>query len=179
MPYRPSPRRLAPMLGLLALLLALQVDVARAGVGWCRADPVFEVGGRRGHVVVASLEELWDVANGPIKVVITVPKGVNTRLISTDRGFGHGYDSPVAFAGPRRGLPLDLTRPERAADPAAAQRGRGGDAGPCRGAARGGRSRAGTKVLIAHLVQTGSAGWTPAPLPSSHVAQALHAAAGG
>jgi hypothetical protein len=91
MSSNPSLRRLTPLLGLLAVLLALQVNSAGAGIGWCSRDPVFELGGRRGHVYVSSPQTMLDAASGPIQVVVTVPKGVEARLISTDEGFGYGY----------------------------------------------------------------------------------------
>ena len=97
MSSRPSVRRLTPLLGLLALLLALQVNPAGAGIGWCSRDPNFELGGRRGHVYVESQETMLQEANGPVEVEITVPSGVETRLISTDDGFGWNPAYKVTF----------------------------------------------------------------------------------
>ena len=85
---RLSLRHVAPLFGVLALLLALQAQSVGAGIGWCSRDPIFELGGRRGHVYVEAPETMLDVANGPVRVDITVPKGVPVELLDTDDGFG-------------------------------------------------------------------------------------------
>jgi hypothetical protein len=83
---------LSALLGLSALLFTLTVPGASATVGWCRSDPVVMIDGKVAHVWVSSTNAMRDAATGPIRVVITVPVGVSTRLLATDRGFGYGYE---------------------------------------------------------------------------------------
>ena len=88
--------RLLPALVLLALVLALQAQAAGAGRGWCRKDPIVEVGGKELRVYVASPNDILGTATGPTRVEVAVPSGVNARLVWADDGFGYGYE--VAFA---------------------------------------------------------------------------------
>ena len=84
------------LIAALATLL-LAPATAEGGIGWCSKDPIVEIGGKRVHVYVASLDEILTTVTGPTDVLITVPTGVRTELISTDEGFnGLGYD--VRFA---------------------------------------------------------------------------------
>jgi hypothetical protein len=50
-----------------------------------------EIAGQTVDIVLASYEEMLDLATGPARIIVTVPAGVRTRLVSTDQGFGHGY----------------------------------------------------------------------------------------
>lgn len=82
-------------LGLAAVALPA-VLLSPGGVGatrgWCKADPIVELGGQIADISLSSYEEMLDLATGPAKIVVTVPSGVSTRLVSTDAGFGgHGY----------------------------------------------------------------------------------------
>ena len=79
-------------MGLLALLLALTAPSADAIVGWCKGDPVVDIGGQRAHVWVSGVEGIQESVTGPTRVKISVPKGVDHELIMTDEGFGRGYD---------------------------------------------------------------------------------------
>ena len=89
----PATRRGSLLLGLLALLIAWTTTDVGAGIGWCRRDPIVDVGGKRAHVYVSSYEEILTAVTGATKVRIAVPDGVSTKLISTDEGFaGLGYD---------------------------------------------------------------------------------------
>ena len=81
-----------PMIVLLAVLFMLDARGAGAIVEWCRSDPVLDIGGERMHVYVSGPVELLQVVTGPTIVEITVPAGVPVALISTDAGFGLGWD---------------------------------------------------------------------------------------
>ena len=85
-----------PLVGLHAVLLLLDARSAGALVQWCRTDPVVEIGGERMHVYVSGPADLLGAVTGPTVVEITVPIGVPVSLVSTDSGFGLGWD--VRFA---------------------------------------------------------------------------------
>ena len=92
---RVSSRFLAPLLGLLGLLV-LTPD-AGARPTWCKRDPVVQIGGQTADVLVSSYEAMNGAATGPVAIVVTVPTGVAAVLRATDAGFGGwGYD--VRFA---------------------------------------------------------------------------------
>src|SRR5215213_311691 len=82
--------------GLLALMFLLHAAGAGAVIEWCRFDPVVDIGGEPMVVYLSGPVELLDVATGPTVVEIEVPPGVPVTLVSTDQGFGHGWD--VRFA---------------------------------------------------------------------------------
>ena len=77
----------------LAAVPALRVvEEAAAARGWCRLDPTFLVDGFVGNVYVSGeLDTTYDTT-GPIQMLFRVPAGCRVDLLSTDPGFGHGYD---------------------------------------------------------------------------------------
>ena len=85
-----------PLLALLAVLFLLHGQSAGAIIQWCAADPVVDIGGTTMKVYVSAPIEILDAVTGPTVVEITVPTGVPVTLISTDPGFGKGWD--VRFA---------------------------------------------------------------------------------
>ena len=85
-----------PLLGLLVVVFLHPSQGAGALIEWCRSDPVVEIGGRRMHVYVAGPGDLLEAVTGPTVVEVTVPVGVPVVLVSTDGGFGRGWD--VRFA---------------------------------------------------------------------------------
>jgi hypothetical protein len=65
---------------------------ARAGRGWCRVDPSFQVDDLIGNVFVAGeIDRKYDTT-GPIQLRFVVPQGTYVELLASDPGFGHGYD---------------------------------------------------------------------------------------
>ncbi len=83
------------LLGLAAVTLPAALRPAEIGAtrGWCQTDPIVEIAGQRVDIALFSYEEMLELATGPAEVIVTVPRGVPVRLVSTDRGFGgHGYD---------------------------------------------------------------------------------------
>ena len=88
--------RRTPLLGLLALLLALAPFDARATIAWCKTDPVVTIDEQVADIWVSSTSEAFTAATGPTQIVITVPVGASTTYVVADLGFGHGYD--VQFA---------------------------------------------------------------------------------
>jgi len=77
----------------LAAPAALRAEAARAIKGWCRKDPIVEIGDVTAHLVLSSFAEMDELATGASQLVITVPAGVPTRFVASDPGFGHfGYD---------------------------------------------------------------------------------------
>jgi hypothetical protein len=95
-------RRLCLVLGVLACLATLQAPFASAGIGWCRTDPHVRIAGKDAHIFVSSPKDVQTSATGPVAVVITVPEGVSTELISVDDGFGHGWDVRFRQSGDLR-----------------------------------------------------------------------------
>lgn len=95
-PLRLSRRSALPLLGAAALSVAGRARPAEAGVAWCKTDPVVRIGGRQAHVYVSSPRDVLSAATGPTDVVIAVPVGMSTELVSTDSGFGYGWT--VRFA---------------------------------------------------------------------------------
>lgn len=65
---------------------------AAAGRTWCRLDPTFLVDGFVGNVYVSGeLDTMYDTT-GPIQMLFRVPAGSYVELLSSDPGFGYGYD---------------------------------------------------------------------------------------
>lgn len=70
---------------------------AAAGRSWCRLDPSFLVDGLVGNVFVSGeLDRAYDTT-GPIQLNFTVPEGTYVELLSSDPGFGHGYDISYSY----------------------------------------------------------------------------------
>ncbi len=88
-------RRSVQIVGLLALLMAVSASSTGAAFYWCKTDPVVDIGGKRAHIYVYAAEGILTAVTASTEVIISVPKGVSTDLISTDNGFGLGWE--VAF----------------------------------------------------------------------------------
>lgn len=79
---------------------ALNRSPVGAAKGWCRVDPLIAIDGDPADIFAAApWEILWNVT-GPIEFVVTVPKGVDARLILKGIGFGKG--EKVSFTRSRR-----------------------------------------------------------------------------
>ena len=85
-----------PLVGLLAVLFLINAQSAGAIITWCKSDPIVEIDGKRMHVYVSGPTDLLAEVTGPTMVEIQVPTGVPVSLVSTDPGFGYGWD--VRFA---------------------------------------------------------------------------------
>lgn len=85
-----------PLVGLLAIVFLLQPQSAGAVLDWCKSDPVLDIGDKRAHVYVSGPNDLLGAVTGPTVVEITVPVGVPVHIVSTDEGFGYGWDVRVA-----------------------------------------------------------------------------------
>lgn len=72
--------------------IALRQQAAMAGISWCRLDPIVEIAGKRVHIYVWSYQDdMKTIITGPTEVTIAVPKGIPTKFIWADDGFGLGY----------------------------------------------------------------------------------------
>ncbi len=102
-----SRRRLLQGFGATALgfLPATRALEAMAGIGWCRADPVFSLDGKVGHIVLAAALEDWEDNTGPFEIVIAHPPQCATNLIAIDSGFGQGMSVTFAESSQLRKLP--------------------------------------------------------------------------
>lgn len=84
-------------LGLLAAgtYAVARPDAARAGRGWCRVDPIVQVGGQLLHLWVAlwarDMAEARRLANGPIAVDFVLPPLVPFARLDNSPGFGEGF----------------------------------------------------------------------------------------
>ena len=100
LPVYPAPFRrvLLTWLPLVqALVLVLGVQGAEARRGWCRVDPVVEIGGQTAHIWVASTVEMREAASGRVRVVVKVPAGVPAREVPEASGGGFGHGIKVTF----------------------------------------------------------------------------------
>lgn len=89
---RMSKRGLATTFGCLALLLALNLNWAAAGISWCRADPHVQIGHKSANIFVERGANGANSNNAPIQLAVIVPLGIGTAVLAQDSGFGHGYD---------------------------------------------------------------------------------------
>ena len=85
-----------PLLALLAVLFLLHAQSAGALIEWCARDPVVDIGGTTMKVYVSAPVDILETVTGPTVVEITVPTDVPITLISTDDGFGLGWDVRLA-----------------------------------------------------------------------------------
>jgi len=83
-----------------ALALAAAVRGAEARRAWCRTDPVVRIGGALADIFVSaplgSVAKALLTVTGPNQITVTVPSGVEARLVLADLGFGRG--NTVTFA---------------------------------------------------------------------------------
>ena len=87
----------APLVALALLLVAaVAAPGAAASRQWCRTDPVVTVGGVVADVFVSGPLDAPTKVTGPNLVRLTVPAGVDARLVASDLGFGRGVE--VSFA---------------------------------------------------------------------------------
>jgi hypothetical protein len=84
------------ILGVLALVLALQVSTASATITWCRADPGISLNGTVVQIWVAIPLEYQALVDGPIQVTVKTPESVSRQLLWTDAGF-NGYGESVTL----------------------------------------------------------------------------------
>lgn len=97
---RSRPGKAAAALILVAVALLVAAPGAGALRSWCRSDPVIRIDGDLADIFVAAPFRAPLRVTGPTEVVVTVPKGVDTRLVLRDPGFGRGVN--VAFEHSRR-----------------------------------------------------------------------------
>jgi hypothetical protein len=65
---------------------------AFAARGWCQADPLLRIGGQRAHVYITSQRSMLRSATDKILLNVTLPRGVEGKLIDILSDFGEGYD---------------------------------------------------------------------------------------
>lgn len=83
----------------LSLVPASSLHEADAFRGWCRTDPIFRIGSQKLHLWVAirwpSKREVYRQSRGPVKVVLSVPVGVEAVRLDRNPGFGDGFDVAI------------------------------------------------------------------------------------
>ena len=88
-----------------ALLIALTFLIvlsgsASASKGWCRSDPIVQIGDTTYQLEIWLSESRAELNNGPLEWVFYYPEGLSTSVIFTDNGFGYGENiSFVAVPG--------------------------------------------------------------------------------
>lgn len=92
--------RIGQLAAVMAFVLAmagmtLSAPTAEAGKGWCRVDPVFIIDGQVADVFIGSELSALLTTTGPIKITVTVPRGINVTHVLSDLGFGKGYKITV------------------------------------------------------------------------------------
>ena len=75
---------------LISPFLTLSAPATAAGTGWCRSDPVVMIGGHVADIFVSAPLHAPLVVTGPTHIIVTVPLEVDTFLIASGPGFGHG-----------------------------------------------------------------------------------------
>jgi hypothetical protein len=77
----------------LAAVPALRLTgEAAAGRSWCRADPVLRIGSQTAHVYITSSIAMLKSATDKIRLTVTLPRGVEGKLIDILADFDEGYD---------------------------------------------------------------------------------------
>jgi hypothetical protein len=64
---------------------------AAATRGWCRADPLLRIAGQEAHVYITSSRAMLSSATDKIVLNVTLPQGVEGKLIDILSDFGDGY----------------------------------------------------------------------------------------
>ena len=92
----PQPRRFGRrtfMMGGATLAATLAFGPNRATIaarGWCRSDPLVQIGATLVYVVCMAPPDIRRKVSGPTEIVIAVPTDVKAKLISHGAGFGQG-----------------------------------------------------------------------------------------
>lgn len=98
---------------LTGLGLTRQSDDALAARGWCQADPLLRIAGQQAHVYITSSRTMLRSATDKILLNVTLPRGVDGKLIDILSDFGEGYD--VEFYSSRDMQVVDEMVPVRLA----------------------------------------------------------------
>lgn len=77
-------------LGLAAAGAALVAHPAAAYRGWCRSDPLVRIGGDFADIFAHAPPRILLDVSGPTAYRVTVPVGVETKLVLKGPGFGRG-----------------------------------------------------------------------------------------
>ncbi len=98
-------RTLCSAIGIAASALMWPVRSVGAIRGWCKSDPLILINGVLADITYdAPLDALLKVT-GPTQVVVTVPHGVNAKLVLAGPGFGRG--ERVSFINPGQALDVE------------------------------------------------------------------------
>jgi hypothetical protein len=72
---------------------------ANSARGWCRSDPLVRIDGELAYVICTAPRTIREVITGPTEIVVTVPWGVQAKLIAAGSGFGEGENVRFAYSG--------------------------------------------------------------------------------
>ncbi len=88
-------RRQLVRFGALALPITFAVSSpyqVEARISWCRRDPVLKIDDKWVRIDVYSKKQILNVATGPTKLHVFVPRQVDFSVVAEDEGFGKGWD---------------------------------------------------------------------------------------
>src|SRR3954452_2126589 len=88
-------RRAALIVVAAVLYVVSGSSPAQAGVGWCKSDPVLNIGGHIADTFVSAPLTAPTQVTGPTQIIVTIPEGVNAALEVSDLGFGYGEQVTV------------------------------------------------------------------------------------
>lgn len=90
---------------LVVAMLLVTAAPARAGVGWCKSDPVVLIEGQAADILVSAPADAPLRVTGPTRIVVSLPRGVDASVVVSGLGFGYGEE--VSFVEARH---LKVTR---------------------------------------------------------------------
>lgn len=73
-------------------MFVVTLGQVNASIFWCKADPTVLIDGNRVDINVYSTSENLEEVTGPTDVLISVPPGVSTELVSRDTDFRRGWE---------------------------------------------------------------------------------------
>jgi hypothetical protein len=84
---------------------------AVAARGWCRSDPLVRIDGELAYIIATAPRTIRKAVTGPTEIVVTVPMGVQTKLVAAGSTFGEGETVRFAYSQDRAeaSLGIDIT----------------------------------------------------------------------
>jgi hypothetical protein len=80
---------------LAVAILTISTLNTSASIGWCRSDPVLQIDDSLADVFVSIPIESVPQVTGPTQFIITTPVGIDSAVLLTTVGFGHGETATI------------------------------------------------------------------------------------
>lgn len=71
---------------------------ALAARGWCRSDPLVRIDDELMYIVCTAPRTIRQATTGPTEIVVTVPGGIQTKLVAAGASFGKGETVRFAYS---------------------------------------------------------------------------------